>query len=111
MNISSAIVLTGNKNTEDLIKALKAIEGCDVPLHEDQTLIVSIEAEDIAAETGIMKKIENTPGVISVRLVYSYSENELVQEMKKVEEAADFPEWLNDQTGAKDIPYSGKLKM
>jgi nitrate reductase NapAB chaperone NapD len=111
MNISSAIVFTANKDTKELILALKAIEGCDVPMFEDQKLIVSIEAADIAAETGIMKKIENTPGVISVRLVYSYSENELAQEMKKVEEADDFPEWLNDQTGAKDIPYSGKLKM
>jgi nitrate reductase NapAB chaperone NapD len=111
MNISSAIVIARDKNNKALIEALKAIEGCDVPLHEDQKLIVSIEAENISAETGIMRKIENTPGVISVKLVFAYSEHELEQEMKKVEEAPDFPEWLNDETSAKDIPYSGKLKM
>ena len=111
MNISSAIVLARDKNNSALIEALKSIEGCDIPLFEGQTLIASIEAENIAAETGIMRKIENTPGVISARLVYAYSEDELEQEMRKVEESADSPEWLNDHTDARDIPYSGKLKM
>jgi len=111
MNISSAIVITRDNNNSDLINKLKSIEGCDVPIYEGHKLVVSIEAENIAAETGIMKKIENTPGVVSAKLVFAYSEHELEQEMRKVEESADFPEWLNDDTNAKDIPYSGKLKI
>ena len=111
MNISSAIVLTRDKLNQEVIDALKSIEGVDVPIHQDQTLIVSIEAKDISAETGIMKKIEETPGVLSAKLVYAYSENELEQEMQKVANAPNFPEWLNDQTDARDIPYSGKLKI
>ena len=73
--------------------------------------MVTIEADNIAAETGIMKRIEDTPGVISVKLVYAYSENGLEQEIRKVEDAADFPEWLNEHTSARYIPYSGKLDM
>jgi len=111
MNVSSAIVFARLSEDGDLIRTLNAIEGCNVALHEGQKLVVSIEAENIAAETAIMKKIEDTPGVMSVKLVYSYSENELEQEIKTVEEAADFPKWLNDDTDARNIPYSGKLDM
>jgi len=111
MNISSVIVLSKEKDNRDLIQALKSIEGCDVPLSEGQKLIVSIEAENIDAETGIFRKIENTPGVLSAHLVYAYSEDELKQEMKKVEQSSDHPEWLNKDTQARDIPYSGRLKI
>ena len=111
MNISSVIVLSKQKDNTELIQALKSIEGCDVPLSEGQKLVVSIEAENIGAETAIFRKIENTPGVISARLAYSYSENELEQEMKKIEQSPEYPEWLNDETRAPEIPYSGKLKF
>lgn len=111
MNISSVIVISKEKNNTELIQALKSIEGCDVPLSEGNKLIVSIEAENIDAETVIFRKIENTPGVMSARLVYAYSENEVEQEMKKVEQSSEYPEWLNKDTQAREIPYSGRLKI
>jgi len=112
MNISSVIVLTRDSNNQDIIERLKSIPGCDVPISEGVKLILTIEAEDIATETAAMKKIEETPGVVSAKLVYAYSEHELAKELEKVEQSADYPEWLNDDhANAKDIPYSGRLKM
>ena len=111
MNISSVIVLSKEKDNTELIQALKSIEGCEVHLSEGQKIIVSLEAENLDAETGIFRKIEKTPGVMSARLVYAYSENEVEQDMKNVEQSAEYPEWLNKDTHAREIPYSGKLKI
>lgn len=91
MNISSVIVLSKEKDKGELI--------------------LSIEAENLDAETEIFRKIETTPGVISARLAYAYSENEVAQDMKNVLESAEYPEWLNKETHAREIPYSGKLKI
>jgi nitrate reductase NapD len=111
MNISSVIVITKKNSTSDVIKTLNSINECEVHMHEGQKLVVSIEAEDIAAETGVMKEIENTAGVVSAKLVFAYSENEIEDEMRKIEQSANLPEWLNTDADAKDIPYSGRLKI
>ena len=112
MNISSVVVLLQDDEIKNVIEKVQSITECDVPISEKNKLIVTIEAENIEAETSAMKKIENIEGVISARLVYAYNENELDLERKKVELSKDFPEWLNDETmNAKSIPYSGKLKI
>lgn len=112
MNISSAVVKTKNINNKGIIEQIEAIKGSEVPLISGQKLIVTIEAENIAEETAIMKKIESIAGVISINLVYAYNEDELEKEMEKVEQASDYPTWLNDENAkANKIPYSGKLNI
>lgn len=112
MNISSVIVQTSGHGNSCPEESLSAIPGCEIALREGQKLIVTIEAENIAGATSVMKRIENTPGVLSVQLAYAYSEDELETEMQRVNAAPDFPGWLNeDSVRAGDIPYSGKLKM
>jgi len=59
-----------------------------------------------------MKQIEKIDGVISAKLVYSYSEDELDAEKQKIELSGNYPEWLNKENiDVKDIPYSGRLKI
>ena len=112
MNISSLIVMAAETAAESVINEIKSIGGCDVPMSENSMLIVSIEGENIESESGKMKQIENIDGVISAKLVYSYSEDELDAEKQKIELSGDFPEWLNKENiDVRDIPYSGRLKI
>ena len=112
MNISSAIVLIDKSKKEQCIKSINSIKGCEIALGKDHKLINTIEAEDIAGETAIMKKVEDSEGVMSVKLVYAYSEDELEAARENVEISDDYPKWLNDEkTDSRDIPYSGNLKM
>jgi nitrate reductase NapAB chaperone NapD len=112
MNISSAIVLIDESKSEESIASINSIKGCEIALSENHKLVITIEAEDIAGETTIMKKVEDTEGVLSVKMVYAYSENELEAARENVEFSEDLPEWLNNEnTDSKDIPYSGRLKM
>lgn len=112
MNISSLIVMAAETAAESVINEIKSIGGCDVPMSENSMLIVSIEGENIESESGKMKQIENIDDVISAKLVYSYSEDELDAEKQKIELSGDFPEWLNKENiDVRDIPYSGRLKI
>ena len=112
MNISSLIVMVAEGVAEGVINEINSISGCDVPMSENSMLIVSIEGENIESESGKMKQIENIDGVISAKLVYSYSEDELDAEKQKIELSGDFPEWLNkEDIDARDIPYAGRLKI
>ncbi len=112
MNISSLIVMVAEEAEENVINEIKSIGGCDVPISENNILIVSIEGENIESESGKMKQIESINGVISAKLVYAYAEDELEAEKQKIEMSEDFPEWLNKENiDVKDIPYSGRLKI
>ena len=112
MNISSLIVMVSEGDAERVVNEIKSISGCDVPISENNILIVSIEGENIESETEKMKKIESIDGVISAKLVYAYAEDELEAEKQKIEMSEDFPEWLNEENmNARDIPYSGRLKI
>lgn len=112
MNISSLIVMVAEGVAEGVINEINSISGCDVPMSENSMLIVSIEGENIESESGKMKQIENIDGVISAKLVYAYSADELDAEKQKIELSGDFPEWLNKENiDVRDIPYSGRLKI
>lgn len=111
MNISSAIVKTKPKAESFIIEQLKDIAGCDVHLHEGERIIITIEATDVSEEIAVIKEIEKTEGVLSVEMVYAYSEEELDRERDKVEVADDTPDWLNnDSLDAKQIRYGGNLR-
>lgn len=112
MNISSAIVLVQDQSKLSIIEKIGNLNGCDIHLSESNKLIVTIEAENTDGESKIMKEVQQISGVLSVNMVYSYSENELDQIRKNLDNAQDIPDWLNDETvTAKKIPYSGNLKF
>jgi len=112
MNISSLIVMAAEEAAESVITEIESISGCEVPVSENNMLIVVIEGENIESESSTMKQIEKIDGVISAKLVYSYSEDELDAEKQKIELSGNYPEWLNKENiDVKDIPYSGRLKI
>ncbi len=111
MNISSIVVNTLPENSNEIIELLKEGEFCEFHLYENGKIIVTIEGEDVSEEIRKLRLIEQTPNVISASMVYSFCEDELEQEKKKLIAFADFPEWLNDENiEAKDIKYNGNLK-
>ena len=111
MNISSAIVNTLPENTEELISYLAGSNLCEIHAHELGKIIITIEGEDISEEISKLRLIEKNPHVISAEMIYSYSEDELEKERKKIEMASPLPDWLNDNDlDARNIPYNGNLK-
>lgn len=106
MNISSVII-----KTKDLSKCkdeLSKINGVEVALYEDSTIIATIQANDINEEIEIFNKIEKTKYVISASMHYSYIEDELRDDLANMKNDTD--EILNDDTTPiNKMQYSGSL--
>ncbi len=111
MNISSIVVNTLPKNSDEVIKSLNEGEFCEVHHYENGKIIVTIEGKDVSEEIGKLRLIEQTNNVVSASMVYAYSEDELEAEKEKLETSSDMPDWLNDDNiDAKNIRYNGNLK-
>ncbi len=106
MNISSVII-----KTKDLSKCkdeLSKINGVEVALYEDSTIIATIQANDINEEINIFKNIEKAKYVISASMHYSYIEDELRDDLANMKNDTD--EILNDDTTPIDtMQYSGSV--
>lgn len=106
MNISSVIIKTNDlsKCKEELSK----IDGAEVALSENNTIIVVIQAEDVNQEIEIFNKIEKTKHVISASMHYSYIEDELRDDLANMNNSVN--EILNDNsTPINKMQYSGSL--
>ena len=111
MNISSAIIKVAQGRLGCVHMLVDKVKSCEVHACENSKIAVTIEGESIDNEIAVVKQLETIPGVLSVEIVYSYSENELEKERNKIEMGADFPEWLNDENiSASDIRYHGNLR-
>jgi len=111
MNISSAIVKVISGNNAVVLDKLSKLDGCEIHLYEKERIIITLEAEDINGEIALIKVIEQIDGIISVEMVYAYSEEELEKERDKVEFADETPQWLNnDSMDARAIKYGGDLR-
>lgn len=108
MNISSIIVKTLNEKRKQCEENLSQIDGVEVALSKDSTIIVTIEAEDTNAEIEIFKKIEKTDGVISASMHYTYFEDELKEEIANMGDK--FTYILNDDSvPLEQVEYSGSV--
>ena len=111
MNISSAIVKVKPEYLDTVNQNLLSSDLCEVHHAENGKIIVTIEGESSNDEIRKMRMLESLDKVLAVELIYSYSEQELENDRKKIEFSKDQPEWLNDTSmDAKDIPYNGNLK-
>lgn len=108
MNISSIII-----NTNDLERTsanLAQIEGVEVALAENNTIIAVIEAEDTSGEIALLERIEKTQGVISAAMHYTYFEDDLRDEIANMN-STQAPEMLNDDSiPIEKMPYSGSVE-
>lgn len=106
MNISSVIIKTNDlSNCKD---ELSKIDGLEVALSENNTIIAVIQAEDVNKEIEVFNKIEKTKYVISASMHYSYIEDELRNDLANMNNGAN--EILNDDsTPINKMQYSGSL--
>lgn len=111
MNISSAVLSVLPEYADGLIEAVKESNLCDFHLYDKGSVVITIEGETTGQEMEKLKKIEKIPHVISSRLIYSYSEEELDEERERLNGEADLPDWLNDdKIKAEAIKYNGDLR-
>jgi nitrate reductase NapD len=90
MNLSSLVVKVKPEEMEQALAELTGSCLCEVHFHDRDkgTVIVTIEGQDTGEEMERMKAIEKLPHVLGAALVYSYSEKELDEAMRKL---ADHP--------------------
>ena len=106
MNISSVIVKTND--LEKCKDELSKIEGVEVALSEENTIIVVLQAKDINEEIEIFNKVEKARFVLSASMHYSYIEDELREDLMNMNHNAD--EILNDDsTPINELQYSGSV--
>ena len=111
MNISSLIVQTTPKYLDNVINSLESL--CDIHFQDKLgRIVVTIEGKDSHDESDKMKAIQQIEHVLSVDMVYAYSEMELNESRDKIEEMnSDVPTVLADEKiKAENIHYGGDLK-
>ncbi len=113
MNISSIVIRCKSDDYEDVVEWCKESELCDFHFGDKEkgVVIVTIEGEDIAEEISKLTDIQAMPKVISAEMMMAYQEEQLDEEIRKLEEANPVPEWMNDPNiRAEDIVYRGDLR-
>ncbi|ADN09292.1 chaperone NapD [Sulfurimonas autotrophica] len=112
MNVSSIVVQTLPKFLDEVVQSLKDCEVCDYHLHDEKgRVIITIEGEDVSEELGKLKVIEAIPHVIAADMQMAYSEDELDENIKVINESDAVPNVLNDADVDIDrVIYHGDLK-
>jgi len=112
MNISSIVVQTMPKFLDEVVENLKNCEVCDYHLHDEKgRSIITIEGEDVSEELGKLKVIEAIPHVIAADMQMAYSEDELDENIKVINESDAVPVILNEEDVDIDrVVYHGDLK-
>jgi len=113
MNLSSIVINTAPENTGKLIDFIKSQKDiCEYHLHDDKgRIIVTIEGAGVEEEVAKMQAIQKFPMVISAEMVFAYSEDELEENRKLLDNNEELPGWLNDPNAkVSDITYNGDLK-
>jgi nitrate reductase NapD len=112
MNISSIVVQTLPQNVESVIESLKESGVCDYHLHDPKgKIIVTVEGKDVEEEIEKLIAIQILPNVIAADMMMTYQEDQLDEEIRKVNEQGVVPAMLNDgNLDPRNIVYNGDLK-
>jgi nitrate reductase NapD len=103
MNVSSIVIKTSPEKLNGVMAILKDSALCEIHFHDKSgKVIVTIEGENISEEMKKMKTIQNMPDVLSADLVYSYSENEMLETVEQMKTADAVPEMLRDGSPGAD---------
>ena len=112
MNISSIVIQCKAENFDAVKTWCEENDLCDYHFGEKKIgkIIVTIEGAGVEEEIKKLTQIQTIPGVITADMMMSYQE-ELHDEIKKLEAAGNVPSMLNDDSlDVKDIVYNGDLK-
>lgn len=112
MNISSIVVKTLPIYLDEVLENIKKCEVCDYHLHDDMgRIIITIEGDGVKEELLKLQVIEAIPNVLSAEMQMSYSEDELDEQIKILNESSIVPNILqNNITNPSNIPYNGDLR-
>ncbi len=112
MNISSIVVKTLPIYLDEVLENIKKCEGCDYHLHDDMgRIIITIEGDGVKEELLKLQVIEAIPNVLSAEMQMSYSEDELDEQIKILNDSSIVPNILqNNITDPSNITYNGDLK-
>ncbi|WP_457749187.1 chaperone NapD [Sulfurimonas sp.] len=112
MNVSSIVVQTVPKFLDEVVQSLKECEVCDYHLHDEKgRIIITIEGKDVSEELGKLKVIEAIPHVIAADMQMAYSEDELDENIKVINESDAVPNLLkNENVEIDKVVYHGDLK-
>jgi len=112
MNISSIVVQTLPENVESVIQSLKESGICEYHLHDPKgKIIVTIEGKDVEEDIAKLVEVQIIQDVIAADMMMTYQEDQLDEEIKKLDEQGIVPEMLNDgNMDPRTIVYNGDLK-
>lgn len=108
MNISSIIIQTNDakKTSENLAK----INGVEVAIVENSTIIATLEAENTNEEIALLEKISQTNGVISAAMHYTYFEDTLRDEIARMNDKEAANKLNDDNLPLESLTYSGSVE-
>ena len=112
MNISSIVVQCHQKDFEAVKQWCEESDLCDYHFGDAAKgkIIITIEGVGVSEEIAKLTEIQKAPGVLAADMMQSYQE-ELDEEIKKLEAADMVPSMLNDDNiDVRDIVYNGDLK-
>jgi nitrate reductase NapD len=112
MNISSIVIQCTSKYYDEVKEWCEKSEICDFHFGDKEKgkIIVTIEGAGVSEEIEKLVKIQEQPHIIAADMMMSYQE-ELDEEIKKLNEADMVPPVLNDNDiDVRDVVYNGDLK-
>jgi len=113
MNISSIVVQALPKYVEELVDFFKKSDYIDYHLHDKEKgkIIVTVEGKGVEEEIQKLVKIQQLPHVIAADMMMTYQEDQLDEEIKKLEAEDPVPAILNEtDVDVRDVVYNGDLK-
>jgi nitrate reductase NapD len=113
MNISSIVIQCKSEFYDEVKEWCESSDLCDFHFGDKDKgkIIVTIEAEDVGKEIEKLVKIQEQPHIIAADMMMTYQEDQLDEEIKKLNEADVVPPVLNeDDIDVTKVVYNGDLK-
>ena len=113
MNVSSIVVQALPEYIDELVAFFKETDDIDYHLHDKEKgkIIVTVEGEGVEEEIKKLVKIQQHPHVIAADMMMTYQEDQLDEEIKKLESEDPVPAILNEtDVDVRDVVYNGDLK-
>ncbi|MCB4748019.1 MAG: chaperone NapD, partial [Sulfurovum sp.] len=112
MNVSSIVVQALPEHIDELVEMFKEVDYADYHLHDKEKgkIIITVEGEGVEEEIKKLVEIQRLPHVLAADMMMTYQEDELDEEVKRLEAEDLVPSILNkEDVDVKDVVYHGDL--
>ncbi len=113
MNISSIVIQCRSEFYDEVKEWCESSDICDYHFGDKDKgkIIVTIEAEDVGKEIEKLVKIQEQPHIIAADMMMTYQEDQLDEEIRRINEADAVPSVLNEEDiDVTKVVYNGDLK-